>query len=115
MASQDALTTRQRFAKDIHRPIYHYQPPSNWMNDPNGAIQWQGTYHLFYQHNPNGPLWGQIHWGHATSTDLIHWTDWPMVLAPTPGGPEIRTRLPVGATRLSVARTVLMATELPWS
>ncbi len=88
MAFQDALSIRQQFATDFHRPIYHFQPPSNWMNDPNGAIQWQGTYHLFYQYNPHGPLWGDIHWGHAASPDLIHWTDWPVALAPTPGGPD---------------------------
>jgi beta-fructofuranosidase len=80
--------TRLQFAADPHRPRYHFLPPSNWMNDPNGVIQWQGKYHLFYQHNPNGPLWGDIHWGHAVSDDLIRWTDLPIALAPTPGGPD---------------------------
>lgn len=79
---------RQRFTSDLHRPGYHFLPPSNWMNDPNGVIQWKGKYHLFYQHNPNGPLWGDIHWGHAISPDLIHWDDLPMALAPTPGSPD---------------------------
>jgi beta-fructofuranosidase len=54
------------------------------MNDPNGLIYWQGHYHLFYQYNPNGPFWGTIHWGHAISENLVHWTDWPVALAPSP-------------------------------
>ena len=73
---------------DRHRPGFHFLPPKNWMNDPNGLIQWQGRLHLFYQYNPNGPFHGTIHWGHAVSDDLIHWTDLPIGLAPTPGGPD---------------------------
>jgi beta-fructofuranosidase len=88
MILENASTTRQRFSTDFHRPRYHFLPPSNWMNDPNGAIQWKGKYHFFYQHNPNGPLWGDMHWGHAVSDNLIHWTDLPIGLAPTPGGPD---------------------------
>lgn len=74
--------------EDPHRPLYHFQPASNWMNDPNGLIQWDGTYHLFYQTNPNGPSHGTIHWGHAASDDLVYWTDLPLALSPTPGGPD---------------------------
>ena len=74
----------ERLAHDPHRPRYHFLPPANWMNDPNGLIQWKGAYHLFYQHNPNGPLWGTMHWGHAVSSDLVHWTHLPIALAPTP-------------------------------
>ena len=56
----------------------------NWLNDPNGLIQWKGTYHLFYQFNPYSPLSATKHWGHATSTDLVNWTDLPVALAPGP-------------------------------
>ncbi len=71
-----------------HRPQYHFMPAANWMNDPNGLIQWKGIYHLFYQHNPHGPGWGDMHWGHAASHDLVHWVHQPIALAPSPGGPD---------------------------
>ncbi|HVP21093.1 MAG TPA: glycoside hydrolase family 32 protein [Anaerolineaceae bacterium] len=73
---------------DQHRPAYHFLPEKNWMNDPNGLIQWKGQYHLFYQYNPNGPFHGTIHWGHAASQDLVHWQRLPVALEPTPGGPD---------------------------
>lgn len=73
---------------DPHRPRYHFLRPANWMNDPNGLIQWQGVYHLFYQCNPEAAVWGNMHWGHASSSNLIHWQHLPTALAPTPGGPD---------------------------
>jgi len=80
-----ALESRMLLAGDPHRPQYHFLPPSNWLNDPNGLIQWKGQYHLFYQYNPFEPVWGAIHWAHAISDDLVHWRDLPIALAPTPG------------------------------
>lgn len=75
----------QRAAADPHRPGYHFLPPANWLNDPNGLIQWNGEYHIFYQYNPNGPFHGTIHWGHAVSTDLVHWRHLPIALTPEAG------------------------------
>ncbi len=75
-------------AHDPDRPDYHLLPPHNWMNDPNGPIFWKGKYHLFYQLNPSAAVWGDMHWGHATSTDMVHWQHEPIALAPTPGGED---------------------------
>ncbi len=75
-------------AHDPLRPWYHLLPPHNWMNDPNGPIWWKGKYHLFYQLNPHAAVWGDMHWGHAVSTDMVHWDDQPIALAPTPGGAD---------------------------
>jgi hypothetical protein len=80
--------TREKFARDHHRPAYHFLPPMNWMNDPNGLIQWKGLYHLFYQHNPLEAKWGPMHWGHATSTDLLHWEHQPIALKPEANSPD---------------------------
>ncbi len=80
-----ARTEQRRFADDPHRPRYHFLPEENWLNDPNGLIHWNGEYHLFYQYNPAGPFHGTIHWGHAVSTDLVHWRHLPVALVPEPG------------------------------
>lgn len=65
-----------------YRPLYHFTPARNWMNDPNGLVYYKGTYHLFYQYNPNGNVWGPMNWGHATSTDLFNWQDQSIALVP---------------------------------
>ncbi len=79
---------RRELAADHHRPQYHLSPPGNWLNDPNGLIQWNGRYHAFYQYNPAGPYHGTIHWGHAVSDDLVTWEDRPVALTPSPDGPD---------------------------
>jgi len=58
------------------------------MNDPDGPIFWNGNYHMFFQYNPNAAVWGDMHWNHAVSPDMIHWKRMPIALAPTPGGPD---------------------------
>ncbi|WP_314001260.1 GH32 C-terminal domain-containing protein [uncultured Paenibacillus sp.] len=78
----DIKLDRSLLAADRHRPQYHLSPPAHWMNEPHAPIYFNGQYHLFYQHNPQGPYWHQIHWGHWVSDDLVHWRDQPVALAP---------------------------------
>jgi len=73
---------------DLWRPRYHVTAERNWLNDPNGPIQFNGIYHLFYQANPLAPAWGMPQWGHVSSADLVHWTRHPAALAPDPNGPD---------------------------
>lgn len=68
---------------DPARPVYHFRPPANWNNDPNGTIFYKGWHHLFYQHNPYGSDWGHMHWGHARSRDLVNWDHLPIALWPS--------------------------------
>jgi beta-fructofuranosidase len=77
-----------RLAADPLRPQFHLLPAHNWMNDPNGPIFWNGRYHMFFQYNPDAAVWGDIHWAHAISPDMIYWKHLPIALAPTRGGPD---------------------------
>src|SRR6476661_1733035 len=65
-----------------HRPQIHFSPRAHWMNDPNGMVYYNGTYHLFFQYYPDSTVWGPMHWGHATSKDLVHWTERGIALYP---------------------------------
>ena len=80
--------SRRRLADDPYRPLYHYAAPTNLLKDPNGPLYWQGRYHLFYQNNPYEVEDSNMHWGHTVSEDLLHWTDLPVAISPTPGGPD---------------------------
>jgi beta-fructofuranosidase len=85
---RSAATPQIELARDPLRPQFHLLPPANWMNDPDAPIYWEGSYHMFYQYNPDGAYWGNMHWGHAISNDMIHWKHLPVAVSPTAGGPD---------------------------
>ena len=67
---------------EVYRPLYHFSPEAHWMNDPNGMFYKDGTYHLYFQYYPEGNQWGPMHWGHASTKDLVHWTEHPIAIYP---------------------------------
>ncbi|EGK7611317.1 glycoside hydrolase family 32 protein, partial [Escherichia coli] len=81
-AAQNALAKLHERRGNTFYPHFHLAPPAGWMNDPNGLIWFNDRYHAFYQHHPMSEHWGPMHWGHATSDDMIHWQHEPIALAP---------------------------------
>ena len=88
LAPADTQLTEAQILRDPMRPTWHLMPARGWMNDPCGPIYWKGRYHMFFQYNPHAAVWGDMHWAHATSPDMVHWHREGIALAPTPGGPD---------------------------
>ncbi len=80
--AQINLFAQTKIYHEPYRPQVHFSPAAHWMNDPNGMVFYNGIYNLFYQYYPDSTVWGPMHWGHATSTDLIHWQEQPIALYP---------------------------------
>jgi beta-fructofuranosidase len=106
---------REKLMRDPFRPQFHLLPKANWQNDPCAPRFFRAQYHMFFQYNPGAPVWGDMHWAHAVSPDLIHWKHLPIALSPTPGsydasgcftgsvlpGAEVPTILYTGVTKSS--------------
>ena len=82
----DEVAGHENMYREANRPQLHFTPKRGWNNDPNGLIYYEGEYHLFFQHNPYEREWGNMHWGHAVSKDLIHWEELPLALYPDEHG-----------------------------
>ena len=82
---EDVQLDSSVYEGDRYRPQYHALPPAVWMNEPHSPFYYNGRYHVFYQHNPSGPYWSQIRWGHLVSDDMIHWEYVKDAVVPTKG------------------------------
>ncbi|MCL6605134.1 MAG: GH32 C-terminal domain-containing protein [Paenibacillus sp.] len=80
------IESNKQYNDERFRPGFHFSPPSNWANDPNGLVYYEGSYHLFYQYHPYSSKWGPMHWGHAISEDLVHWKHAPIAMFPDEHG-----------------------------
>ncbi len=83
---QIATINKSNYYTEPYRPQFHFTPEEKWMNDPNGMVYHKGVYHLFYQYYPEDIVWGPMHWGHATSKDLVTWKHKPIALFPDEHG-----------------------------
>ena len=94
------------------RPAYHMTPYVGWLNDPNGFSYYKGKYHQFYQYNPYDVRWAPMHWGHAVSTDLLHWEYLPCALAPDSPADNGPGCFSGSATEMDDGKQLLMYTSV---
>ena len=82
LRQSDTLLDAEDLYHESLRPQFHFSPRRGWVGDPNGLVYYRGEYHMFFQNNPYGTKWGNMHWGHAVSKDLLHWQELPVTLYP---------------------------------
>lgn len=82
--------SENEYYNELYRPQFHFSPEKNWQSNPCGLVYYEGEYHLFYESNPKGLEWGYLHWGHAVSTDLVHWEHLPVAIDPDNNSEDIK-------------------------